>query len=76
MPTKRTRSSRGSRLNLADYSALSVGCGANNYSDAERERLRGLWLLHGRRLIAEAEAAGNIEPWALSDFGRPEDIER
>lgn len=71
MPTKRKRSSRATGLALYDRAALTVGTGANNWTNEERERLRQLWLAHGQRLVDEATRAGVSEPWGVHEFGMP-----
>lgn len=69
MPTNRKRRTRnaGQALSLPDWGALTVGCGSNHWTEADRERLYQLWQVHGPRLMREM-----AEPWGLLEFGQPE----
>lgn len=69
--TNRRRRARttAQALSLPDWGALTVGCGCAYWTEAERERLRQLWQIHGPRLMNQDY---NGEPWGLLEFGQPE----
>lgn len=72
MPTNRTRKPRTTRaLNQMERAALTVGTGANNWTDEEREQLRELWRGHGEGILRQCPNA-----WGLLEFGQPDEAKK